>query len=122
MGDLSILLNVDTPERLALEDMGSAEIYCCILLLVSTSIRQWNLLKIKLFCAKRSYWFERLVNDYLVLLSTSFGSPHVCMSLSSTTGIGLSVNNFLTGSSISPFPDTARLMLSHLQCFPAPGF
>ena len=58
---------------------------------------------------------KQLVNYYLVLLSTSFGSPHMCLSLSSTTGIGLSVNNFLTGSSISPFPETARLVLSDLQ-------
>ena len=37
------------------------------------------------------------------------------MSPSSTTGIGLSANNFLTGSDIFPSPETVELMLRRLQ-------
>jgi len=37
------------------------------------------------------------------------------MSPSSTTGIGLSANNFLTGSGIFPSPETVELMLRSLR-------
>ena len=37
------------------------------------------------------------------------------MSPSSTTGIGLSANNFLTGSGIFLSPENVELMLSHLR-------
>ena len=37
------------------------------------------------------------------------------MSPSSTTAIGLSANNFLTGSGIFPLPETVELMLRRLR-------
>jgi len=44
---------------------------------------------------------------------TSFGPLY--MSPSSTTGIVLSANNFLTGSGIFPLPETVELLLRRLR-------
>ena len=76
---------------------------------------QTNLLKTKTNLGRVKYLFVRVFYwGGLLDAVLNFIWPPI-QSLSSTTGISLSANNFLTGSGIFLSPETVELMLSRLR-------